>query len=72
MTYVVQSVTLRRDKFSKGAAFDWIRSHGYKSDKVDVSPHFYRFRQVDPARLTAGRFRTVPLEDVGNLVLVYF
>lgn len=72
MTYVVQSLSLRRDKFSKGAAFEWIRKHGYKADKVDVGPHFLRFRQVDPARLAGGRFRTIDLGDVGHMTITYF
>jgi len=69
--YVIQSLSLRREKFSKGEAFKWIRDHGYKADKIDVGPHFYRFRQVDPDRLHGGRFRTIKLGDVGEMVVVY-
>ena len=72
MPYVVQSVTLRRRAFSKGDAFKWIHDHGYKSSKVDVTPEFYRFRQVDPERLHGTRFRTIDLGDVGHLILSYF
>lgn len=70
--YVVQSIQLRTDKFSKGEAFAWIREHGYKATKVDIGPHFYRFRQVDPERLKGGRFRTVDFGTVGHATLVYF
>jgi len=69
--YVVQSLALRRDKFIKGEAFDWIRKHGYKADKVDVGPHFFRFRQVNPERLAGGRFRTIALGDVGHMTVTY-
>lgn len=69
--YVVQSLSLRRDKFSKGEAFAWVRKHGYKADKVDVGPHFYRFRQVNPERLAGGRFRTIALGDVAHMTVVY-
>ncbi len=72
MPYVVQSVHLRRDRFSKGDAFKWVRDHGYKASKVDISPQVYRFRQQDPERLRGARFRTVDLGTVGNLLLAYF
>jgi hypothetical protein len=72
MSYVVQSILLRRDKFSKGDAFKWIRDHGYKATKVDVAPNFYRFRQQDPDRLRGGRFRTIGLGDKGEMVIAYF
>ena len=71
MGYVIQSIQLRRDKFSKGEAFAWIREHGYKADKVDVGPHFYRFRQQDPERLRGGRFRTIDFGDKGHATIVY-
>jgi hypothetical protein len=70
--YVVQSLALRRDKFTKGGAFDWIRKHGYKADKVDIGPHFFRFRQVNPERLAGGRFRTIALGDVAHMTVFYF
>lgn len=69
--YVIQSVTLRRDHFSRGEAFAWVRKHGYKATKVDISPHFYRFRQVDPERLHGARFRTIDLGKEGHLILAY-
>lgn len=72
MPYVVQSVSLRRDTFSKGDAFKWVRDHGYKATKVDVSPHFYRFRQQDPERFRGARFRTIDLGHDGHLILAYF
>ena len=70
--YVIQSVAVRRDKMNKGEAFQWIRDHGYKADKVDVTPEFFRFRQMDPDRLRAGRFRTVEFGDVALATIVYF
>jgi hypothetical protein len=72
MSYVIQSVQLRRDKFTKGQAYQWMREHGYKTMKVDVAPNFYRFRQMDPDRLKGGRFRTIDFGDVGHATIVYF
>lgn len=70
--YVVQSVQLRRDKFSKGEAYKWVREHGFSANKIDVSPHFYRFRQQDPDRLQGGRFRQIKFGDVAEATIVYF
>lgn len=70
--YVVQNVSLRRDKYTKGEAIDWIRKHGYKPIKdVHVSPHFFMFRLVNPERLAGARFRSVDLGDVGRMVIAY-
>jgi hypothetical protein len=72
MSYVVQNVSLRRSKFSKGEAIAWVRSHGYTPIKpVDVSPDVYRFRLVDPERIKGARFRTIDLGDAGHLILAY-
>jgi hypothetical protein len=71
MSYVVQSVLLNRDKFSKKEAFDWVREHGYKADKVDVTNEYYRFRQMNPDLLHLYYFRTIKLGDMGHLVVAY-
>jgi len=73
MTYVVQNVSLRRSKFSKGEAIAWIRSHHYRPLKeVHVTPNFYQFRLVDPDRIKGARFRTIDLGTDGHLILAYF
>ena len=72
MSFVPQSVALRRDRFSKGDAYAWIRDHGYRPIKpVHETPAFFQFRLVDPERLHGGRFRTMALGDVGHLTLWY-
>lgn len=71
MSYTVQSVLLKREKFSKGEAFKWVRDHGYKAEKVDATPHYWRFRQIDPTTLHGFRFREVALGKDGYLVVVY-
>jgi hypothetical protein len=73
MSYVVQNVSLRRSKFSKGEAMAWVRDHNYRPIKeVHVTPNFFQFRLVDPDRIKGARFRTVDLGDVGHLILAYF
>ena len=72
MSYVVQNISLRRDRFSKGEAIDWIRKHHYHPIKeVHVSPHFFQFRLVDPDRIKGARFRTIDLGKDGHMILAY-
>lgn len=70
--YVTQAIHLRKDAFSKGEAYAWIREHGYKPIKaVHTSPHFYMFRLVDPDRIKGARFRTIELGKVGEMIVAY-
>jgi hypothetical protein len=72
MAYVIQNISLRRDKFTRAEAMDWIRDHGYKPLKgAHATPHFYMFRIVDPDRLHGARFRSVDLGSVGRMILAY-
>lgn len=71
MSYVTQSVILRRDKMSRREADRWIHEHGYKLTAPDITQEFYRYRQVNPERLHGFRFRTIKLGDIGDLVLAY-
>jgi hypothetical protein len=68
-----QSVILKRSKFRLNEAKHWIEEHGYKNHGVDATPHYYRFRQIDPARLKAMGLvvKTVPLGDDGYLINYY-
>jgi len=71
MSYVVQSVLLKRDGMTRREADRWIHEHGYKLTAPDVTQEFYRYRQVNPDRLHAFRFRTIDLGDIGNLIVAY-
>jgi hypothetical protein len=64
---------LRRDMFSLNEAKEWILSHGYALKKIDITPGYFRFRQVEPAHLQAlgMKARTQALGKVGFLVLFY-
>jgi hypothetical protein len=68
---IVQSVLLSRDKFTRREADRWIHDNNYKNTKIDITPEYYRFRQVDPARLHNGRFRTINLGYDGYLIVWY-
>lgn len=71
MSYIVQSVVLKRSKMSKRDADRWVMEHGYKLTAPDITPHFYRYRQVNPERLHHFRFRTIDLGDMGHLIVAY-
>lgn len=72
-TGVVQSVILKRSLFSPEKARAFVIGHHYKAYKMDTTPEYYRFRQIDPSALeNAGfRFRNVPLGKEGYLVIAY-
>jgi hypothetical protein len=44
----VQSVVFPKAKFSLVSALKWLREHNMKAEKVDVTPHTFRFRQMVP------------------------
>lgn len=71
MSYITQSVTIKRNKMSRYEADRWIKEHGYKLTKPDVTQHYYRYRQVEPERLHGFRFRTIELGDIGHLIISY-
>jgi len=49
---MVQTILIPRDRFSLPEAYRWIEEHGYTKDYygkgVDVTTHFFRFRQKKP------------------------
>jgi hypothetical protein len=71
MSYLVQSVILKRDKMSRREADEWIRKHDYKLTSPDITPNYYRYRQVNPERLHGFRIRTIELGDIGSLLVAY-
>ena len=63
----VQSVLIPRNLFSLNEAIDWLESHSYKHSKVDVTQHFYRFRQQYPSKF--GRMLTIKLHNGIELII---
>lgn len=51
-------------------AVAWLKNHGYRASKLDVTGNFLRFRQRDPVE--GDRYRTRKLADSGvELVIGY-
>ena len=57
-TTKVQSVWLKKDRFSKDAAINWITKNGFRLLKVDSMRNFYKFRQFSPNKQEYN-FRTL-------------
>lgn len=37
--------------FTINRAIDWLSKHGFKTQKVDITKNFYRFRQSKPQKI---------------------
>ena len=70
-TGLVQTVLLRRSKFTQESARAWIKKHGYHLTMPDITPNYYRFRQFPPPPSLMGRERMVSLGDIGMLGIYY-
>lgn len=69
---IVQSVILKRSHFTLAEAKMWAAKEGYKHNKVDITPHTFRFRQVSPDIVKTGyRPRMVRIGDIGYLLIFY-
>ena len=58
MAQKVQTVLFRKSNWTVVRARVWLRGHNFRSDKVDTTEDFHRFRQFDPAQCRGG-FRTL-------------
>jgi len=67
--YIIQSIILRKDRFTQREAEQWIRQHGYKLTNPDITRDFYRFRQQTP--LPNVHYRTVELGKDGEMIIGY-
>lgn len=69
MKYHIQSIILRKSKFTQREAEEWIRKHNYKLTRPDVTRDFYRFRQHTP--IPNVHYRTVELGTDGEMIIGY-
>lgn len=66
----VQSVIIPTSLYSLKQAHEWLELHGFKSDKIRKTKHFYRFRQYNPKKNT--KHRILRLGETGiDLILEY-
>ena len=70
MTSSVQSVLLSRNRFkTRASAKKYAQKHGFKTSKIDVTEHYYRFRQANPKSPKFKRFRTLTKKG-GDMKLI--
>ena len=67
---MVQSVIFPKEKFSLPKARKWLKDHHYREQKVDITEHFYRFRQMRPMK--GGRYTTIALPNGVQIILHYY
>jgi hypothetical protein len=58
MLATVQSVLIST-QYSIKDAKDWIINHGFKIKKIDITEHFYRFRQENPDKFKRFRIKKI-------------
>ncbi len=46
----LQTIEIPRMNFNMSGAIAWIKHKGYKAEKVDITPNYYRFRQRPPGK----------------------
>lgn len=55
----VQSVYFCSKSFTDSAAKKWLREHGYKAPRADVTKNYRHYRQLPPADFAFGSIRTI-------------
>ena len=45
----IQSILIDTHKFTIRKAYDWIVTHNFKHNKIDIKSKYYRFRQFNPS-----------------------
>ena len=55
----IQSILIDTNQYTLRQAYDWVASHGFKHNKIDVKHKYYRFRQFNP--VSTKSYRTIEL-----------
>ena len=68
---IIQSVVFKRE-YGVSQARSWLSSHGFGSNKVDITPESLRFRQYDPKPLEASGYRFITKKFAhGSFIIAY-
>jgi hypothetical protein len=73
--YKIHTILIDAQLNKLSDAIEWVVSHGYELNKVDVLPNgeYYRFRQESPNSLKSSgytEYRTIQLDPIANIKLV--
>jgi len=72
--YKIQSVVIDKKIYSKKNAEQFIKKNKFKNKKVDTTPKYYRFRQLEPKylkKLKYTEYRMKKIDDGIYLVIAY-
>ena len=74
MSYQIQSVLLKRPYFSEQEAIQTIKNMGGKIRKIDITEHYYRFRQLEPHNLTKRGYSEVRTKEITPYIsfIIYY
>lgn len=62
----IQSVIFSVMKFNVQDSTEWLKNHGFKYNKVDLTDNYIRYRQENPEKLKKQGYTTVKTKDLNN------
>jgi predicted RNA methylase len=63
---IVQSVIFSVMNFNIQDSTEWLKNHGFKSNKVDLTDNYIRYRQENPEKLKKQGYTTIKTKDLNN------
>lgn len=64
MSYQIQSILFRRPYYTEQDATMTLKNMGGRLRKIDITPNFYRFRQLEPHNLTKRGYSEVRTKEI--------
>jgi hypothetical protein len=64
MSYQIQSVLFRRPYYSQEDAINTLKNMKGKLRKLDITPNFFRFRQLEPSNLKKRGYSEVRTKEI--------
>ena len=65
----IQSILIDTHKFTLLKAYEWVVTHKFKHNKIDVKSKYYRFRQFNPK--SNKQYRTIDLTNGVKAILEF-
>jgi len=64
MSYQIQSVLYERPYFNQEEAIHALKNMGGKLRKIDITPNYFRFRQLEPSNLKKRGYDQVRTKEI--------
>jgi hypothetical protein len=71
---IVQSVIFSVLNFNVQDSTEWLKKHGFKYNKLDITDNYFRYRQENPEKLKKKGYTTIRTKDLNNgveLIIFY-